>query len=99
MDKHGSLLALFCFRRICRSIRDKTDLWIATRSTEWKPSRTIPFLCADPCSGIMPLARRTGHAESREDKPFPTRFARNAHKGFTRISGWIKTKKGGMENE
>ena len=27
------------------------------------------FLCADPCSGIMPLARRTGRAASREDKP------------------------------
>ncbi len=34
-------------------------------------NRNVPvfFLCADPCSGIMPLARRTGRAASREEKP------------------------------
>ena len=44
MYKHGSLLALFCFHRMCITVRDKNDLWIATRSMEWKPSRAIPFL-------------------------------------------------------
>ena len=39
----------------------KTDLWIATRSMEWKPFEDHSFF-----------------------------VARNAHKGFIRISGWIK---------
>ncbi len=44
MYKHGSLLALFVSAECVKLPGTKTDLWITTRSMEWKPLRAIPFL-------------------------------------------------------
>ena len=61
MHKHGSLLALFCFRRMCKTDRDKNR-----------------FVDCHTQYGMETLK---GHSFF---------IARNAHKGFARISGWIK---------
>lgn len=46
MYKRGSLLALFLFLRLYIAAGNKTDLWIATRSMEWKPLEAHSFFIA-----------------------------------------------------
>lgn len=61
MYKHGSLLALFCFRRTCKTAGDK--------------NRFVDYHTQYGMETVK------GHSFF---------VARNAHMGFTRMSGWIK---------
>ena len=45
-----------------------TDLWIATRSMEWKPLRAIPFLLPEMPMWAFPHKRLDKKASERERK-------------------------------
>ncbi len=58
----------FCFRRMCKTVRDKTDLWITTRSMEWKPLRAIPFLLPEMPTRALPHERLDKRASVNGEK-------------------------------